>query len=119
MWVKASDDEWHFICPASSHTLLMVEVERDFDFDLEGAEEISSQTVYCRLEMLNGEDDFIEIAELPRDRVYHVTAEHRALALEKCKGILQDEIDQLVKLQGTFAMHLELSKKAEVKECTI
>lgn len=114
MWIKVSDDEWHFICPASSHTFLMVEVERDFD--LEGAEEISSQTVYCRLEMLNGEDDFIEIAELPRDRVYHVTAEHRALALEKCKGILQDKIDQLVKLQGTFAMHLELTSVNGGKE---
>lgn len=119
MWVKVSDDEWHFIFPFSLQTIVMVEVERDFDFDLEGAEEIYSQIVYCRLEMPNGQTRYIEIAELPRDRVYHVTAEHRALALEKCKGILQDEIDQLVKLQGTFAMHLELSKKAEVKECTI
>lgn len=113
MWVKKSNDEWYFIEPFTGDILVVVDIERDYDYD---CYVILTQEVFCELKMPDGEDRIFHIASLPTDREYHVNQDHLAMALEKCNALLQKDIDNLNSIKNAFTMHLELTTGGKEKE---
>lgn len=120
MWVKKSNDEWYFIEPFTGDILVVVDIERDYDFDRDGYDfeydVILTQEVFCELKMPDGEDRIFHITSLPTDREYYVNQDHLAMALEKCNALLQKDIDKLNSVKNTFTMHLELTAGGKEKK---